>query len=121
MQSHEVQRPKDFEAAFARMAEERPNALLVLDDALTVQYQKEIVDFAREKRLPSVFADSTGRVLKRPDRCACYIKRTPLVSNEPSAVSTELRLQNEMIQTFERYRRGNKQTVASSPAACDQR
>jgi hypothetical protein len=29
--------------------------------------------------------------------------------------------ESEMIQTFERYRRGNKQTVASSPVACDQR
>jgi putative ABC transport system substrate-binding protein len=56
LQSHEVQGPKDFEVAFAKMAEERPDALLVLDDALTVQYQKEIVDFATEKRLPSVFA-----------------------------------------------------------------
>jgi putative ABC transport system substrate-binding protein len=51
LQSHEVQGPKDFEAAFARMAEERPDALLVLDDALTIQYRKEIVDFAIEKRL----------------------------------------------------------------------
>jgi putative ABC transport system substrate-binding protein len=56
LQSHEVQGPKDFEAAFARMAEERPDALLVLDDALTIQYRKKIVDFAIEKRLPSVFA-----------------------------------------------------------------
>ncbi len=37
------------------MAEERPDALFVLEDALTIQYRKEIVDFALQKRLPSVF------------------------------------------------------------------
>jgi putative tryptophan/tyrosine transport system substrate-binding protein len=56
LQSHEVQGPKDFEVAFARMAEERTDALFVLDDALTIQYRKEIADFAMQKRLPSVFA-----------------------------------------------------------------
>jgi putative ABC transport system substrate-binding protein len=56
LQSHEVQGPKDFETAFARIAEERPDALLVLDDALTLQYLKEIADFAIEKRISSVFA-----------------------------------------------------------------
>ena len=56
LQSHEVQGPNDFEVAFAKMAEERPDALFVLDDALTILYRKEIVDFAMQKRLPSVFA-----------------------------------------------------------------
>jgi ABC-type uncharacterized transport system substrate-binding protein len=56
LQSHEVQGPKDFEVAFARIAEERPDALFVLQDALSTQYQKEIADFAMQKRLPSVFA-----------------------------------------------------------------
>ena len=37
LQSHEVKGPKDFEIAFARMAEERLDALFVLDDALTIQ------------------------------------------------------------------------------------
>jgi len=56
LQPHEVQGPKDFEVAFARMAEERLDALFVLDDALTIPYRKEIADFAIQKRLPSVFA-----------------------------------------------------------------
>ena len=56
LQSHEVQGPKDFEVAFARMCEEHPDALFVLDDALTTSYRREIVDFAMQKRLPSVFA-----------------------------------------------------------------
>ena len=56
LQSHEVQSPQDFEIAFARMAEERSDALFVLDDAMTMQYRKEIAEFAIQKRLPSVFA-----------------------------------------------------------------
>jgi len=54
-QSHEVQGPKDFAAAFAAIAEERPHALLVFQDALAIQQRKEIIDFAIQKRLPSMF------------------------------------------------------------------
>jgi putative ABC transport system substrate-binding protein len=55
LQSHEVQGPKDFEAAFAAIAQEYPEALLVLQDAVTLQQRKEIVDFAIQKRLPGMF------------------------------------------------------------------
>jgi len=56
LQSHEVRGLTDFEIAFARMAEERPDALLVLQDELTASYDKEIADFAIQNRLPSVMA-----------------------------------------------------------------
>jgi putative ABC transport system substrate-binding protein len=55
LQSHEVQGPKDFAAAFAIIAEERPDALLVLQDAVAIQQRNEIIDFAIQKRLPSMF------------------------------------------------------------------
>jgi putative tryptophan/tyrosine transport system substrate-binding protein len=57
LQSHEVQGPKDFAAAFAAIVEERPDALLVLQDAVTMQQRKEIISFAIEKRLPSMFQE----------------------------------------------------------------
>jgi putative ABC transport system substrate-binding protein len=57
LQSHEVQGPKDFGAAFAAIAEERPDALLVLQDAVTMQQRNEIIDFAIQKRLPSMFQE----------------------------------------------------------------
>jgi len=56
LQSHEVRGPTDFALAFARMAEGRPDALLVLQDELTASYDKEIADFAIQNRLPSVMA-----------------------------------------------------------------
>jgi putative tryptophan/tyrosine transport system substrate-binding protein len=55
LQSYDVQGPKDFNIAFATMAQQRPDAISVLTDALITQYQKEIVDFAIHERLPSVF------------------------------------------------------------------
>jgi hypothetical protein len=41
LQSHEVQGQKDFAPAFAMIDEERPGALLVLQDAVTMQQRKE--------------------------------------------------------------------------------
>jgi putative tryptophan/tyrosine transport system substrate-binding protein len=57
LQSHEVQGPKDFAAAFAAIAEENPEALLVLQDAVTMQQRNDIIDFAIQKRLPSMFQE----------------------------------------------------------------
>jgi putative ABC transport system substrate-binding protein len=55
LQSHEVQGPEGFAAAFAMIAEERPDALIVLQDAVTMQQRNDIIDFAIQKRLPSMF------------------------------------------------------------------
>jgi len=55
LQSQEVRVPKDFEGAFASMARQRPDVLLVLQDALTLQHRKQIIDFALRERLPSMF------------------------------------------------------------------
>ncbi len=55
LQSLEVKEQNDFAAAFAMIGEERPDALLVLQDALAIQHRKEIIDFAIRKRLPSMY------------------------------------------------------------------
>ncbi len=55
LRSVEVRDPKDIEAAFALIAQEQPDALIVLQDALTLQHRKEIIDFAIQKRLPGMF------------------------------------------------------------------
>jgi putative tryptophan/tyrosine transport system substrate-binding protein len=52
-----VQGLEDFAAAFAAIAEERPQALLVLQDAVALQQREEIIDFAIQKRLPSMFQE----------------------------------------------------------------
>src|SRR5438128_8285863 len=55
LQSQEVRGPQDFEGAFARMAQARPDALLVLADSLITMHQQQIVAFATQEHLPSVF------------------------------------------------------------------
>ena len=51
----EVRSPEDIKAAFVRMKIGRPDALIVLQDALTLQHRKEIIDFTVENRLPGMF------------------------------------------------------------------
>jgi len=55
LQRYEVRGPTDFQAVFAAMAEQRPDALVVLEDALTIEHRKEIVDFALRNHLPTSF------------------------------------------------------------------
>jgi putative tryptophan/tyrosine transport system substrate-binding protein len=55
LQSNEVRGPRDFESAFAMIAQEHPDVLLVMQDALTLEYRKEIIGFALREQLPSMF------------------------------------------------------------------
>jgi putative ABC transport system substrate-binding protein len=55
LQSNEVRSPKDFEGVFATIAQLRPDILLVLQDALTLEFRKEIIDFTLRHKLPSMF------------------------------------------------------------------
>jgi putative ABC transport system substrate-binding protein len=52
LQSREVRGPSDFARVTAEMARERPDALLLIGDRLTLQHGAEIVDFATQKRIP---------------------------------------------------------------------
>jgi putative ABC transport system substrate-binding protein len=51
----EVRSPQDIKAAFTKLTEAQPDALIVLQDALTLQHRKEIIDFTIERRLPGMF------------------------------------------------------------------
>jgi putative ABC transport system substrate-binding protein len=55
LQRYEVRDPTDFQAAFTKMAEQHPDALVILEDALTIRHRKEIVDLALKNNLPSSF------------------------------------------------------------------
>jgi putative ABC transport system substrate-binding protein len=56
LQAQEVRGAQDFAGAFARTAQARPEALLVLDDALINMHRQQIAEFATQEHLPSVFA-----------------------------------------------------------------
>ena len=65
LQSQAVRGPTDFERVFAAMARERPDGLLLIVDALTLQHRTQIVDFVRQKRIPSMLeqADQFGGLM----------------------------------------------------------
>ena len=56
LHAQDVRGAQDFEGAFARTAQVHPDALLVLDDALINMHRQQIVEFATQEHLPSVFA-----------------------------------------------------------------
>jgi putative tryptophan/tyrosine transport system substrate-binding protein len=55
LQLHEVRAPEDFDARYAAIAQQRPDALLVLGDSLTFERRHDIARFALQARLPSSF------------------------------------------------------------------
>jgi len=79
LRSQEVRSPKDFEGAFAEMSEQPPGALLVVQDALTLEYRKEIIDFALRNKLPGMFVGKEwveeGGLLSYSDRSAERYRR----------------------------------------------
>ena len=53
-----VREPDDFEHAFAEMTRERPDAILMVSDALTILNRKRVLEFASTNRLPTIFETS---------------------------------------------------------------
>ncbi len=50
-----VREPDDFDHSFAEMTRERPDAILMVSDALTMLNRKRVVKFAKTNRLPTIF------------------------------------------------------------------
>ena len=50
-----VREPNDFDEAFAVINREPPDAILMVNDALTALNRKRIFDFAMERRLPAMY------------------------------------------------------------------
>jgi putative ABC transport system substrate-binding protein len=55
LQSVEVRNPEDIDAAFATITQNHVDALIVLQDALTLQHRQKIIDFTTRQRLPGMF------------------------------------------------------------------
>jgi putative ABC transport system substrate-binding protein len=56
LHSQDVRGAQDLEGAFARTAQARPEALLVLGDSLIAMYEQDIAEFATQQHLPSMFS-----------------------------------------------------------------
>jgi putative tryptophan/tyrosine transport system substrate-binding protein len=55
LHSQDVRDPQDFEGAFALTAQARPDALLVLGDALISMHRQRIAELAAQHRLPAMY------------------------------------------------------------------
>jgi putative tryptophan/tyrosine transport system substrate-binding protein len=56
LHAQDVRGTQDLEGAFARTAQARPEALLVLGDSLIYMHEQHIVEFAAQHHLPSMFS-----------------------------------------------------------------
>ncbi len=50
-----VREPNDFDEAFRAMTEQRPDAILMVSDALTSLNRRRVIDFAAANRLPTIY------------------------------------------------------------------
>ena len=50
-----VREPNDFDVAFSAMTRNRPDALFLVTDALTVLNRKRVIDFAQIHRIPAMY------------------------------------------------------------------
>jgi putative tryptophan/tyrosine transport system substrate-binding protein len=50
-----VREPDDFTAAFAAMVRDRPDAILMVTDALTSLNRKRVFEFAAQHKLPAIY------------------------------------------------------------------
>jgi putative ABC transport system substrate-binding protein len=55
-----VQEAKDIDGAIATMTEERPDALFMITDVLTSRYVRQVLDFAVQHQLPTMFQSIGG-------------------------------------------------------------
>ncbi|MBI4591160.1 MAG: ABC transporter substrate-binding protein [Candidatus Rokubacteria bacterium] len=56
LESVEVRGAEDFVAAFPRMLQSRPAAVVMIDDTLTVTYREILAEFALKNRVPAITA-----------------------------------------------------------------
>jgi len=50
-----VREPDDFNGAFAAMDRDKPDAILMVSDVLTVLNRKRVFDYAAARRLPAIY------------------------------------------------------------------
>jgi putative ABC transport system substrate-binding protein len=54
VQAFDVATSQDFDAAFAQVARSRPNAVIILGDALFVQHARQLAEFGLKHKLPTI-------------------------------------------------------------------
>jgi putative ABC transport system substrate-binding protein len=55
VQAHGVRDPDDFETAFSAMTRQRPDAMFLVADAITILHRKRFIEFAAAQRIPAMY------------------------------------------------------------------
>jgi len=103
----EVRTPDDFDGVLATLAKERPDALITLDDALTLVHHRRIVAFATQHRLAMIsevkdFAEAGGLMTYGPSgrelwrRAATYVDKI-LRGAKPADLHVEQPMKFELV------------------------
>jgi putative tryptophan/tyrosine transport system substrate-binding protein len=110
LQSLEVRSPQDFAPAFTAITRERPDALFVVAEVLTLAHRCEVLDFAAQHRLPAMyefglFARDGGLMAYGPkltesfQRGAYYVDRI-LKGTKPADLPVEQPMNFELVVNF---------------------
>jgi putative ABC transport system substrate-binding protein len=107
LRSHSIREPNDFNSAFVGIAEDHADGLLILVDAVLVQYSKPIVEFTIRSRLPAVsfnrdFAELGMLMSYGPDTVEMYRKASRyldkvLTGANPADLPMELPTKFELV------------------------
>jgi ABC-type uncharacterized transport system substrate-binding protein len=107
VQSLEVRTPDDVNSALEAAVREKANALITVEDPLTVNYRKQIADFAAKNRLPTMsglreYVDAGGLLSYGPAlgdlyrRAAGYVDKI-LKGAKPSELPVEQPTKFELV------------------------
>jgi putative ABC transport system substrate-binding protein len=55
VQAHGVRGPDDFDTAFSAMTRQRPDAMFLVADAITILHRKRFIEFATTQRIPAMY------------------------------------------------------------------
>ena len=55
VQAHGVRDPDDFETAFSAMTRQRPDAMFLVADAITIFHRKRFIEFAAAQHIPAMY------------------------------------------------------------------
>ena len=58
VQAHGVREPDDFNGAFEAMDRDKPDAILMVADVLTLLNRRRVIDYAAARRLPAIYEDA---------------------------------------------------------------
>lgn len=80
-----IREPEDFEAAFAAMTRDAPDAILMVSDALTSLNRQRVYQFAAARRLPAIYefkyyAQDGGLLTYGPDQADSAARAGALVA-----------------------------------------